>query len=292
MHFLKQISKQNWHQVKAKELLDFGKAELATKEISPVDAELILAHFLGIDRLQLHAKEFDIEDELVIDSFKYAISERLKGRPTQYITGLAPFRYLEYEVGPGVLIPRPETEIMVDEVLHQLSKFSDPVSIIDLGAGAGGISISLATETHGKKDVHVVAVEKSPEALVWLNKNITRHEANVRVVEEDVKTALMGVKCDVVVANPPYLPDEQVVPNELKFEPNMALFGGKGDGMAAPRVFIKTASRLLKSGGLLAIEHNEVQGPLIARELAEGFEGIATYQDLNERPRFTTARRK
>ena len=292
MHFLKQISKQNWHQVKAKELLDFGKAELATEEISPVDAELILAHFLGIDRMELHTKAIDIEDELVIDSFKNAIAERLTGKPTQYITGLAPFRYLDYEVGPGVLIPRPETEILVDEVLHQLSKFSDPVSIVDLGAGAGGISISLATETHGKKEVHVIAVEKSAEALVWLHKNITRHEVNVRVVEESVETALIGVKCDVVVANPPYLPDEQEVPNELKFEPDMALFGGKGDGMMAPREFIKAASRLLKTGGLLALEPNEEQGLLIAQELSEDFEGIATYQDLNERPRFTIGRRK
>lgn len=278
--------------MKAKELLDYGKAKLASKDISSVDAELILAFFLGIDRMQLHAKEIFVEDELVIDSYKHAIDERLTGVPTQYITGSAPFRYLDYEVGPGVLIPRPETEVMVDEVLHHLSKFADPVSIVDLGAGAGGISIALATETHGKKEVHVIAVEKSKDALVWLHKNITKHEVNVRVIEEGVETALVGVKCDVVVANPPYLPDEQEVPDELKHEPDLALFGGKGDGMDAPREFIKTATRLLKSGGLLAMEHNEVQGPLISKELAKDFEGIATYQDLNERPRFTIAFRK
>ena len=278
--------------MKAKELLDFGKSQLAGKDISSVDAELILAYFLGINRLELHAKEIEISDDLVIDSFKHAVSERLEGKPTQYITGIAPFRYLEYEVGPGVLIPRPETEIMVDEVLHQLSKFTEPVSIVDLGSGAGGIAISIATETFGKKDVNVVAVEKSKEALKWLHRNIAKHEVNVRVVEEGVETALMGVKCDVVVANPPYLPDDQVIPIELKFEPDLALFGGKGDGMAAPKEFIKAATRLLKSGGLLAIEHNEVQGPLITKELSLDFEEIATYQDLNERPRFTIARRK
>ena len=220
------------------------------------------------------------------------MTERLEGKPTQYITGIAPFRYLEYEVGPGVLIPRPETEIMVDEVLHQLSKFAEPVSIVDLGSGAGGIAISIATETFGKKNVNVVAVEKSKDALKWLHRNIAKHEVNVRVIEEGVETALMGVKCDVVVANPPYLPDDQVIPIELKFEPDLALFGGKGDGMEAPREFIKAATRLLKSGGLLAIEHNEVQGPLITKELSLDFEEIATYQDLNERPRFTIARRK
>ena len=278
--------------MKAKELLDFGKTQFAERDISPVDAELILAHFLGINRMELHAKEFEISDELVIDSFKHAVTERLEGKPTQYITGIAPFRYLEYEVGPGVLIPRPETEIMVDEVLHQLSKFAEPVSIVDLGSGAGGIAISIATETFGKKNVNVVAVEKSKDALKWLHRNIAKHEVNVRVVEEGVETALMGVKCDVVVANPPYLPDDQEIPIELKFEPDLALFGGKGDGMESPREFIKAATRLLKSGGLLAMEHNEVQGPLITKELSLDFEEIATYQDLNERPRFTIARRK
>ena len=278
--------------MKAKELLDFGKTQFAGRDISPVDAELILAHFLGINRMELHAKEFEISDELVIDSFKHAVTERLEGKPTQYITGIAPFRYLEYEVGPGVLIPRPETEIMVDEVLHQLSKFAEPVSIVDLGSGAGGIAISIATETFGKKNVNVVAVEKSKDALKWLHRNIAKHEVNVRVVEEGVETALMGVKCDVVVANPPYLPDDQEIPIELKFEPDLALFGGKGDGMESPREFIKAATRLLKSVGLLAIEHNEVQGPLITKELSLDFEEIATYQDLNERPRFTIARRK
>ena len=278
--------------MKAKELLDFGKTQFAGRDISPVDAELILAHFLGINRMELHAKEFEISDELVIDSFKHAVTERLEGKPTQYITGIAPFRYLEYEVGPGVLIPRPETEIMVDEVLHQLSKFAEPVSIVDLGSGAGGIAISIATETFGKKNVNVVAVEKSKDALKWLHRNIAKHEVNVRVVEQGVETALMGVKCDVVVANPPYLPDDQVIPIELKFEPDLALFGGKGDGMAAPKEFIKAATRLLKNGGLLAMEHNEVQGPLIKKELSLNYEEIATYQDLNERPRFTIARRK
>ena len=278
--------------MKAKELLDFSKSQFAGKDISPVDAELILAHFLGINRMELHAKEFEISDELVIDSFKHAVTERLEGKPTQYITGIAPFRYLEYEVGPGVLIPRPETEIMVDEVLHQLSKFAEPISIVDLGSGAGGIAVSIATETFGKKDVNVVAVEKSKDALKWLHRNIAKHEVNVRVVEAGVETALLGVKCDIVVANPPYLPDDQVIPIELKFEPDFALFGGKGDGMDAPREFIKAATRLLKSGGLLAIEHNEVQGPLITKELSLDYEEIATYQDLNERPRFTIARRK
>ena len=278
-----------------KDLLKLGKDQLATKNIAPVEAELLLAHALGINRMELHGRVIELTNEQASETseiYNQAIAERLTGKPTQYIVGNAPFRYLEYEVGPGVLIPRPETESLVDEVLHQLNTFADPVSLVDLGSGTGAIAISIASETAGKKVVHVVAVEKSTEAIVWLQKNITKHDVSVRVIEEDVVTALTGIKCDVVVANPPYLPDGAQIPQELNFEPTQALFGGPANGMAAPLIFIAAAARLLKAGGLLAIEHNELQGPLIASELAQDFENIALHLDLTERPRFTTARRK
>ena len=278
-----------------KDLLKFGKEQLATKNIGAVDAELLLANVLGIERMELHSRSIDLAPEQAEEMkslYTRAIAQRLTGMPTQYIVGSAPFRYLEYEVGPGVLIPRPETELLVDEVLHQLNTFAEPVSVVDLGSGTGAIAISIASETAGKKEIHVVAVEKSPEALVWLNKNITKHDLPVRIIESGAADALEGIKCDVVVANPPYLPDGAKVPQELIFEPAMALFGGPANGMAIPNEFIQAASRLLKSGGLFAIEHNEVQGPLIAKELESEFEAIALHNDLTDRPRFTTARRK
>lgn len=278
-----------------KELLKFGKEQLASKNIEAVEAELLLANVLGINRMELHARVIDLDNEqgeTTKELYSQAIAERLTGKPTQYIVGTAPFRYLEYDVGPGVLIPRPETESLVDEVLHQLNTFADPVSLVDLGSGTGAIAISIASETAGKKQVTVVAVEKSPEALVWLKQNIAKHDVDVRVVAGDVASALEGVKCDVVVANPPYLPDGAQIPQELNFEPSLALFGGPSNGMASPREFITAASRLLKSGGLFAIEHNELQGPLIASELGQDFEAIALHMDLTQRPRFTTARRK
>ena len=278
-----------------KDLLKLGKDQLATKNIAPVEAELLLAHALGVNRMELHGRVIELSDEQATDTkeiYNQAIAQRLTGKPTQYIIGTAPFRYLEYEVGPGVLIPRPETESLVDEVLHQLNTFADPVSLVDLGSGTGAIAISIASETAGKKVVHIVAVEKSEDALVWLRKNIAKHDVNVRVVAEDAATALEGIKCDVVVANPPYLPDGAQIPQELNFEPAQALFGGPANGMAAPLLFIKAAARLLKTGGLFAIEHNELQGPLIAEELAADFETIALHRDLTDRPRFTTARRK
>jgi len=281
--------------VVVKELLKFGKEQLATKNIGAVDAELLLANVLGIERMELHSRSIDLAPEQAEEMkslYTRAIAQRLTGMPTQYIVGSAPFRYLEYEVGPGVLIPRPETELLVDEVLHQLNTFAEPVSVVDLGSGTGAIAISIASETAGKKEIHVVAVEKSPEALVWLNKNITKHDLPVRIIESGAADALEGIKCDVVVANPPYLPDGAKVPQELIFEPAMALFGGPANGMAIPNEFIQAASRLLKSGGLFAIEHNELQGPLIAKELESEFEAIALHNDLTDRPRFTTARRK
>ena len=278
-----------------KDLLKLGKDQLATKNIAPVEAELLLAHALGVNRMELHSRTIELSDEQateVQEIYTQAIAERLTGKPAQYIIGSAPFRYLEYEVGPGVLIPRPETESLVDEVLHQLNTFADPVSLVDLGSGTGAIAISIASETAGKKVVHVVAVEKSAEAITWLERNIAKHDVNVRVVKGDAATALDGIKCDVVVANPPYLPDGAQIPQELNFEPAEALFGGPANGMSTPLLFIEAAIRLLKPGGLFAIEHNELQGPLIADELGSNFETIALHRDLTDRPRFTTARRK
>ena len=206
--------------------------------------------------------------------------------------GEAPFRYLSFDVGEGVLIPRPETELLVDEVLHQLHRFTDPVSVVDLGSGSGAIAISIVSETAKKRDIRVVAVEKDASALVWLNQNISKFDLPIRVIHASAHEALEGVKCDVVVANPPYVPTIQELPEELRHEPATALFGGSIDGMAIPYEFISAAARLLKAGGLFACEHNEVQGSAFAAALEADFEAIALHRDLNDRPRFTTAIRK
>ena len=273
-----------------KELLRAAKEQLATKDINPIDAELLLAHAAHVSRMDLHSKGIEFTSQIRED-FQGFINERLEGRPTQYIIGEAAFRYLELEVGEGVLIPRPETELLVDEVLHNLNKYEETVSIIDLGAGSGAIGIALQTETSGKKKVAVIAIEKSKEALPWLHKNIAKYDLPIRVIEEDVSTALQGIKCDIVVANPPYIPNAQALPEDVTKEPSVALLGGP-DGMDVPRIFIAAASRLLKPGGLLAIEHHEVQGDAMRESLNEDFSNIRLHNDLNERPRFTTAVRK
>jgi len=273
-----------------KELLRNAKNQLATKNINPVDAELLLAHAAHVTRMDLHSQAIEFTAQIRED-FQGFINERLEGRPTQYIIGEAPFRYLELEVGEGVLIPRPETEMLVDEVLHNLNNYDETVSIVDLGAGSGAISIALQTETEGKKKVAVIAVEKSKDALPWLHKNIAKYDLPIRVIEEDVATALEGIKCDIVVANPPYIPDAEVLPEDVTKEPELALLGGP-DGMDVPRIFISAAARLLKSGGFLAIEHHEIQGDLIKEALNTEFTNIRLHNDLNDRPRFTTATRK
>lgn len=279
-----------------KVLLRGAKSELAESGISEVDAEHLLAHVLGISRMDLHNSvlvETTVEavndDEVIEAQFFSLLDRRINHEPLQYLTGLAAFRYLELEVGPGVLVPRPESELLVDAVLTHIKNLPAPVSVIDLGAGSGALALAIATEA---PDTRVIAVENSPEAVFWLKRNVSVIAQSVRVVEGDVADVLPGIKCDVVIANPPYIPDAQQLPRDVAgFEPHSALFGGP-TGMELPRVFIAAAARLLKSSGVLVIEHTETQANSIAHELTLDFESITLHDDLVGRPRWTSAVRK
>lgn len=269
-------------------------------KIPLVDAEILLAHLLGVSRKEIHSQGLDIPSEQlqkITDEYNDLINQRLLGRPVQYITGSAPFRYLDLEVGEGVLIPRPETELLVDRTIGFLSSAPDKdlaKSVVDLGAGSGAISIAIASEATLKSlKVSVIAVEKSALAAEWLNKNIAKYDLPIRVVVEDVQTALDGVKADLVVANPPYIPDDEQLPKEVEnFEPEVALRGGKVDGMQVPKLFIEAAARLLKPDGILIMEHHENQSELIKQALKEEFRLPQTHADLTGRDRFTSARRR
>lgn len=283
-----------------KELLSSARNLFEKNKIPQVDAELLLAHLLGVSRKEIHSQELAISDEqqkMISAEFNELINQRLLGRPVQYITGSAPFRYLDLAVGEGVLIPRPETEILVDRAigfLISLNAKNEAKSVIDLGAGSGAIAISIASECVLKElKVSVIAVEKSNDAAVWLNKNIAKYDLPIRVVIEDVTTALIGVKADLVVANPPYVPDDEKLPIEIEgYEPEEAIRGGKVDGMLVPKVFIEAAARLLKPDGILIIEHHENQTQLIRQALIEDFLSPQTHADLTGRDRFTSARRR
>lgn len=284
-----------------KEILRESRERLAAARVDRVDAELLLAHVLGVGRMDLHARDFLLtpEQRELLDEL---VDARISGVPTQYLTGEAPFRYLTFSVGPGVLIPRPETELLVDAAMVEIERIQSapsaaaqlPVSVIDLGAGTGAIAISIAHEVRQRQmPVHVVAVEKSEAAIEWLKKNIARHDVEVRVISADVADALQGVKCDIVVANPPYVPNHVELPPVVAGnEPVDALFGGDGDGLEIPHRFIAAATRLLKSGGYLIIEHFELQSAAIEALLQQDYSEISHYTDLNQRPRWITARRK
>jgi release factor glutamine methyltransferase len=278
-------------QIKA--LIKDGKARIEAAGYSSIDAEILCAHLLGLTRMELHnpiALEralAEVTDEsAIVDGYTELVERRCNHEPVQYLTGSAGFRNLNLAVGPGVLVPRPETEGLVEEVLKHIANLPGPVSVIDLGAGSGAMAISIATEA---PNTHVIAVEKSADAIEWLKQNVAFYDEKIRIVEGDVAEVLEGVKCDVVVANPPYVPDSQPLPKDVaNFEPAIALFGGS-DGLELPKRFISAAARLLKTGGLLAIEHTETQGEAIADLLRTDFNQIALHQDLTGRPRWTSA---
>jgi release factor glutamine methyltransferase len=278
-------------QIKA--LISNGKAQIEAAGYSNVDAEILFAHLLGLTRMELHnpiALEralAEVSDEsAIVESYTELIKRRCNHEPVQYITGTAGFRNLDLAVGPGVLVPRPETEGLVEEVLKHIANLPGPVSVIDLGAGSGAMAISIATEA---PNTHVIAVEKSLAAIEWLKQNVAFYDESIRIVEGDVADVLAGVKCDVVVANPPYVPDSQPLPKDVaNFEPAIALFGGS-DGLELPKRFIDAAARLLKAGGLLAVEHTETQGEAIAKLLSSDFVQIALHSDLTGLPRWTSA---
>ena len=279
-----------------KEFLRGGKEQLAAAGFPEVDAEHLLAHVLGISRMELH-NPVTVENAInaigditvIEETFWKLLDRRCAHEPLQYLTGVAYFRYLELQVGPGVLVPRPESELLVDAVLKNIEGREGAVSVVDLGAGSGALTLAIATEA---PQTHLIAVEKDPAAVEWLRKNVSRIDETVRILESDVEDALDGVKCDVVIANPPYIPDNQELPRDVaEHEPAMALFGGE-DGMTIPRRFINAAARLLKSGGFLAIEHHESQPIDIAAAMLGDFENIQCHNDLVGRPRFTTGTRR
>jgi release factor glutamine methyltransferase len=276
-----------------KEFLGAGKEQLRAAGIEAIDAEHLMAYALGISRMDLHNPVI-VEDRLahfedltiLEETFWKLLDARASHQPLQYLTGVAYFRHLEIQVGPGVLVPRPESELLVQAVLDHLDHSHDMTSVVDLGSGSGALALGISTENERTR---VIAVEKDPAAIEWLKKNVARINEQVRIVEAEVSDALVGIKCDVVIANPPYVPNNQELPRDVaEYEPAVALFGGPS-GLNIPEMFIDAATRLLKPGGFFAIEHAEDQGDAIASLLSKSFVNIILHRDLTARPRYTTA---
>lgn len=259
-----------------------------------VDAELLLAHVLGTSRggAQAAALRDDALDDSAHDRFAALIARRAGREPLQHLTGLAPFRHLELEVGPGVFVPRPETEVVAQLAIDALSAVPHPrPRAVDLGTGSGAIALAMATEV---PRAEVWALERSADAHAWAARNVARYGGdNTHLVHGDLADAPADLDgtVDVVASNPPYVPDDAIPrdPEVRLFDPPQALYGGP-DGLDVVRVLSRTALRLLRPGGALVIEHGEWQGaPIRALLTADGWRGAATHPDLTQRDRATTA---
>ncbi|PFG37678.1 release factor glutamine methyltransferase [Flavimobilis soli] len=293
--------------VAARELLARTSATLSDAGVpSPrADAELLLAHAWGVDRGAVATAVVlgrEVPGE-VVASLGEAVARRSRREPLQHIVGTAPFRHLELAVGPGVFVPRPETEevaqVAIDAARRAAADGGRPV-VVDLCTGSGAIALAVATEV---PEARVHAVELDAEAYAWAERNVravtggSGRAALVNLVRADARTALheLDGTCDVVVSNPPYVPPGAVPvdPEVADHDPQVALYGLGPDGLEVPRGIAAAAARLLRAGGLFVMEHAEVQAEA-ARALLEAtgcFADVATRADLTGRPRMVVGRR-
>ncbi len=305
----------------SEQLLKWAHEELADAGVaSPqADAEVLLAHALGVDRGELRRLVVlgrEVPDDAA-GTFAGLVARRAAREPLQHLTGVAPFRHLELAVGPGVFVPRPETEevaqVAIDEAAKITGERDGGAVVVDLCTGSGAIALAVATEVPG---AHVHAVELDKDAHAWAERNVdalsaaaagieaggeaggeagieagqdagttpeTAPERIVRLVKGDARTALYGIDgtADVVVSNPPYVPSDAVPvdPEVAEHDPAVALYGLGPDGLEVPRGITDAAARLLRPGGLYVMEHAEVQA-----EAARAM--VAAARDAEGRPVF------
>lgn len=253
-----------------------------------VDAEYLAAHAVGVDRARVMFAE---PDPSFYPRFRALVERRAQRIPLQHLIGTAAFGPVEVQVGPGVFIPRPETEALLEWAMNQPLPPS-PV-IVDLCTGSGALALALA---HTWPQAQVVAVEKSPEALVYARRNCAG--STVEVLEADVTIpSLLADRdgtVDLLVSNPPYIPDgAELDPEVMDHDPAAALFGGP-DGMSVIVPIIALAARLLRPGGKLGIEHDDTTADQVVAALDRDgtFGDITARRDLTGRPRFVTATRR
>lgn len=261
-----------------------------------VDAELLVGHVLQAGRGRVQA--LVVTDAPVSAGQASAVralaARRATREPLQHITGRAPFRSLNLLVGPGVFVPRPETELLAQIAVDALRSAAEPQPIgIDFGTGSGAVAISMATEV---PHATVHAIERSPEAFAWAARNVEESGAtNLELSQGDLADSLheLAGRAAVVVSNPPYVPDDAIPrdPEVRLFDPPAALYGGP-DGLDVVRVLSRRGLELLRPGGLIAIEHGELQGSEVRGILlGDGWRGATTHVDLTMRDRVTTAMR-
>ncbi len=268
-------------------VIDAAADELAAAGVgSPrADAELLAAHVAGTDRGRVTLTDPDAE---FVERFDRLVARRAARVPLQHLTGSAPFGPVTVEVGPGVFVPRPETESLLEWALAQ--PLSQRPLIVDLCTGSGALALALAGQWPGAR---VIAVDDSDDALVYARRNV--RATTVELLRADVTAAGLLTEIDgtvdLVVANPPYIPSgAELEPEVAHYDPPHALYGGD-DGMAVIDHLTFLAARLLRPGGFCAVEHDDTtsERTVEAFTRASRFVEVTARHDLAGRPRFVSA---
>ena len=269
-------------------LLAAATAQLAAAGVATprVDAELLLAAALDLPRPRLLT--LDAVPTAAAERFASYLGRRAAREPLQHIVGTAPFRHIEVPVGPGVFVPRPETELLVDAVLPTLRAADRPVAV-DLCSGSGALALAIADEV---PDARVIGVERPGSSGEWFRRNTagTRVEAVLGDVTDPGLLAAVRGRADAVVCNPPYVPDGTAVAAEVHHDPPVAVFAG-ADGLALVPDVVARAAELLRPGGVLALEHDETHAAAVVARLASDgrFTAVEDRPDLTGRARYVVA---
>lgn len=251
----------------------------AQSGLVPLDASVLLAHVLGRERAWLIAHADDALERVACDAFFALAKRRRDGEPVAYLTGRREFWGLMLEVSPDVLIPRPETETLVEMALARLP-LDEPRRVLDLGTGSGAIALAIA---HERPQLEMLALDQSEAALAIARANARRLGlARVTFAASDWYSAVPGQRFDMIVSNPPYVAgaDAHLGEGDVRFEPRVALTPG-GDGLDALRLIVAAAPAHLEAGGHLLVEHGHDQGGAVVQFFRDaGFSAIAAQRDL------------
>lgn len=292
-----------------------GKAGISSAD---VDAVELAAHALGVEPAEVR-RFMVLGGRTLPGSYAALVDERVRRVPLQHLTGRAHFRHLTLAVGPGVFVPRPETEVLVDLALAEIDRrsqlnaalvresavttvssrtnaaFDEPVRVVDLCTGSGAIALAIK---HERPDAAVRGLEISAEALAWAQANRNHLGLDVDLTQGDATASCLpdwAGTVDIVTINPPYIPVGAVPldPEVRDHDPQIALYGGSDDGLVIPLHTVAVAAELLKLGGLLLVEHADAQGETLPRRIRQTgrWSKVVDHLDLTGRPRVTSARR-
>ena len=271
-----------------RELLQFASTRLGASDTPRLDAEVLLAAVLGTDRSRLYAHPEMAAPQGSSADFLRLLNNRGNGFPVAYLTGEKEFRSITFRVNRHTLIPRPETELVVEAALERIpAQYRSRV--LDLGTGSGAIAVAVASE---RPDCAVTAVDLSIDALAVARENAaTNHVANISFEQSDWFGSLHNRRFDAIICNPPYVryPDTGLPPEEIRYEPRLALDGGH-DGTACIRIVIASGLRHINPGGFIIIEHAHNQGGFVREQFRTNhYRNITTSLDHAGHERYTRA---